>query len=649
MKQLLLLVLLILPLFAYTTDSKTTIVVNKDNIIDKTSYTTKVLEPNFIGGKNVLTQEMINGRNTKYIIKYEYDLRGKTITIQENCILEFEGGRLTNGIVDFTNLQSPQVYSSWMDTQTLLNSVQYMSYKTLIIDNVLTLDRPISNNGSNNNLKFFTISGLETNIHKWDDGNSKGHSRIICNNCSAIDISGWCNVVKDLSFSFSSGGLDNPFIILETQGQAVSDLDAVVDNCFFNTDDHTIINAFADIKISNAIVSYGRGLTVQNCLFNGPVKDAYVKCLMKKDGWRLNPGIDVSDKYGGRAFWFHHNRIHMNIARFVHFAVNERDPNCVFRGIRIENNIADVGGSLGRFDAPSYNTVITNNTFIGGVHPSLDFLSFTDANELKIENNVFRSFDNNDLQKSVIRANYSICIHSGKNDEITNVSVCNNLVSCGSYFIFADSRLNGLIVSANIFNDQSFTAENCAILRSLKSSKNVIITNNINSSISKAEVEIYKAFDTAFPNENLENVTIGDNIGCINWITSFGEYDRFLKGRTFTNINIKYDKTVCPDEIMDKSSLLINVKNNIGFTYVDCSLNPVRSIIWNGSKWIEQDGASMGVNRSGAFSQKPSGKDIYEGFQYWCTDKQTIEGNAKGILIYWNGTNWVDALGRTVK
>lgn len=46
---------------------------------------------------NILTQDMINEPNTIYEIRYDFDLAGDTITIPENCVLKFEGGKLSNG------------------------------------------------------------------------------------------------------------------------------------------------------------------------------------------------------------------------------------------------------------------------------------------------------------------------------------------------------------------------------------------------------------------------------------------------------------------------------------------------------------------------------------------------------------------------
>lgn len=70
---------------------------------------------------------------------------------------------------------------------------------------------------------------------------------------------------------------------------------------------------------------------------------------------------------------------------------------------------------------------------------------------------------------------------------------------------------------------------------------------------------------------------------------------------------------------------------------------------WNGTNWVNSDGAVYTVNRSGTFAQKPDASKIYVGYRYFCTDKQTTEGATDGIEIIHKGNNvWVDTLGRIV-
>lgn len=57
----------------------------------------KILRKNWVNGKNILTQDMINEPNTIYEIRYDFDLNGVTINIPNNCILKFNGGKFNNG------------------------------------------------------------------------------------------------------------------------------------------------------------------------------------------------------------------------------------------------------------------------------------------------------------------------------------------------------------------------------------------------------------------------------------------------------------------------------------------------------------------------------------------------------------------------
>lgn len=54
---------------------------------------------------------------------------------------------------------------------------------------------------------------------------------------------------------------------------------------------------------------------------------------------------------------------------------------------------------------------------------------------------------------------------------------------------------------------------------------------------------------------------------------------------------------------------------------------------------------------SGAYSNKPTAfNGISIGYPYFCTDRQAVEGNTDGIMIYHKGNDvWVDALGRVVE
>lgn len=76
----------------------------KDRNYDPNNYSgmgRKILRKNMVNGVNVLTQKMMSCPNTVYVITYDYSLRGQTITVPENCVLQFEGGLIRNGTIQF--------------------------------------------------------------------------------------------------------------------------------------------------------------------------------------------------------------------------------------------------------------------------------------------------------------------------------------------------------------------------------------------------------------------------------------------------------------------------------------------------------------------------------------------------------------------
>lgn len=61
--------------------------------------------------KNILYQDMITQSNTIYEIRYDFDLNGQEITIPEGCVLDFQGGSISNGSVvgNYTTINAKPV------------------------------------------------------------------------------------------------------------------------------------------------------------------------------------------------------------------------------------------------------------------------------------------------------------------------------------------------------------------------------------------------------------------------------------------------------------------------------------------------------------------------------------------------------------
>lgn len=87
----------------------------KDKAYNASSYSglgRTYLRKNMVNSKNVLTQAMFTNddgsvrSNTRYIIQYDYDLNGATINLPDNCVLDFQGGSLSNGSMKGTGIRT---------------------------------------------------------------------------------------------------------------------------------------------------------------------------------------------------------------------------------------------------------------------------------------------------------------------------------------------------------------------------------------------------------------------------------------------------------------------------------------------------------------------------------------------------------------
>lgn len=90
--------------------------------------------------RNLLTPVMINQPNTIYVIRYDFDLNGETIEMQEGCTLKFEGGSLKNGTFVCNNTNITSIYTnSLFDNITFNGSFGEFDFKYLRNKDITTL------------------------------------------------------------------------------------------------------------------------------------------------------------------------------------------------------------------------------------------------------------------------------------------------------------------------------------------------------------------------------------------------------------------------------------------------------------------------------------------------------------------------------
>lgn len=88
-----------------------------------------------------------------------------------------------------------------------------------------------------------------------------------------------------------------------------------------------------------------------------------------------------------------------------------------------------------------------------------------------------------------------------------------------------------------------------------------------------------------------------------------------------------------------QATMTVTIEDATEYPYLklvngDSKTLTIAIIAKEGIVWQEADGATAGVKRNGATSERPASTDIYVGFQYWDTDL--------GKMIAYNGSAWVN-------
>lgn len=273
------------------------------------------LRKNITGGKNVLTQAMMDKANTRYVIQYDYDLDGETVTVPEGCTLDFQGGSFKNGTLygNLTEIVSSVYkifsldlsikgswnlkysYPEWFMThsqnvdfsqsiQKCIDSFHLFSTVKLVnreytISNTINIGPSVTIKGLgpfkttlniNEEINCFEISNSAFNV--FIEGMSiyteegKGLSGILLNNNNG----GWNHTFKNIDFKYFKNGIKftsvfwqstirdcifqgcNNGIFSEMSGIG-SNIIILIDHCFFNYCRNKAINVYgtSELVINN--------------------------------------------------------------------------------------------------------------------------------------------------------------------------------------------------------------------------------------------------------------------------------------------------------------------------------------------------------------------------------------------------------------
>lgn len=194
----------------------------------------KVINPNtgMYYTTNLLTQEMVSKENTIYIIQYDYDLNGQTITIPEGCVLRFNGGTLSNGNINlnYCNIDNTTnsiiinncILEGYLNKQTVYSDWFYLDSDdcTDTLSNIFKISK-----GCKLILNKRTYNVSVKNLIGTDYADPINISILQPQSNSYIIINGTINLIStDRTHYNIIGIVDKDNVIIEGNGEIIGDL-----------------------------------------------------------------------------------------------------------------------------------------------------------------------------------------------------------------------------------------------------------------------------------------------------------------------------------------------------------------------------------------------------------------------------------------
>lgn len=567
--------------------------------------------------KNVLTQDMINKPNTVYEIRYDFDLDGKEITIQDNCTLRFKGGVLQNGTIYFksTNINANSTDIIFKDveiTGTIIEKERYahwFKYKANHDD--WNLISTLFNSPGNVYLEPKTYN-VDKVIHTREFIDISSNLNIYgCENCELkanhtslqeIDILFILNSKVNIKFdniriNCTIGTSIKPPIshgneLYDSSGLYIFFLN---NYCIGITLKNIIINNAAYAIKSTASSSYDgesffKDITIENCEFI---------CDMPMQGDGYSNLVCKNSRFLSRGTNSGNHAIYLLPIDYGDYQKNVYFENCYFYSPKEDGHIIQIYDAL-----DTAHDLISTTTFINCLIEG-DTYGITASNSAKIV-----------LNNCTLNGKDSSCVNSG-GYIVANNCVFNNII------IYKNWELHQCIINTKnqfIIGDNTSKAKNPIIIQGCT----INIQNNF---------LIYNYIDTEVPIIR-DSIIISNNASGIISIR-----DQQKEGIKFINciISVSDRLTYCPGKVNeciisfincvissgDTTYVLNTDSENVKIDIVNCTLN---GDIINMPILSEHVGIS---------SKRPINKGIGQIFFDTTLNKP----------IWWNGQMWIDANG----
>lgn len=633
----------------------------------------KILRRNIVTEKrsssNILTQDMINESNTVYEIRYDFDLGGAEIIVPEGCTLKFSGGSLRNGTVNgedclikadaykiFYDIKggiktSMNVYSAWFGNKTshVNECCLFFENSNVIISSILEFDE--------------TINVNKPNI--------------------SIEWHGECTLREDATFMIYQPGngkmncLGAAVYVQETQTKNVIVLCGQLSNSP-HTGDHNVID-LPDVRyildqntppLPNCVglfiamdKSFSSGYLYNKIInFNARSIDTAVAIGFQTINTNLANNI-----YNIVSWWCNKSLRYIKNETYTAFMDNGStynlmvEPNRQFEKIILIDDYIKNYTSIGECE---YNLWIYDTQIIPADNKNklIDISAKSKYNDMLYLGNTIGDLFNQDIGQSRL-------LLSSKGPMLPSA---NEIQTVSSYQLMRNYVLKGIekeddrkvAIQKFIFNILALkTGQNISFVIPFSTQ-----TEDVSTEYDRIyKEEIVNTLSKLFSDDSGEFIGDKKMSGILRvWFIaqdSARSYDRaiFSFETIFSKVQFQVGMKLKPTTLSNYEKIDIRQISNFTFssnitedTYNQFCKYKGRFNFqdgipswYNGTEYIDANGISINKKKTGIFAQKPTGVPV--GFPFFCTDKQTIEGQSDGIMLYHKGGDvWVDGLGRVI-
>ena len=441
--------------------------------------------------RNILTPVMINQPNTIYEIRYDFDLKGKTLEMPENCTLKFKGGSLSNGTIyaNKTNIINSNNSINCVLTGTVNNKIIYSDIvcslellnidfngKKIIFVKDETIRKPLLLHNVNN----CVING---NLHK-----------ITNIGCNVVQLDGLFSRIEIFNIIADGQETENSLLVGNNSSDGIKEYISIHDNYIFNQQVGISLNAdlAGDYRFSEIYNNYlenivgtdpghGYGIHLANVQFSS-IHDNTIKRAMRHSIYHA---------------WGHDNKIYNNKIIEHRYGITDGVPRA---SLAIFRN--------------SYNLNIYYNEFINCISTNIhmeqsgdsnsdrDKIKYGNQHDIIIEHNRFY-YDLNIDYRSIMLGYNVLPNYSDYNYEIENVIIKENIFEIKNSIAIENYCCKNLIIDSNHFI-LSKTAYAIAFPSKYLNqySSNTTVLNNIIecTELDRINTAIYVSFDNFIQN-----------------------------------------------------------------------------------------------------------------------------------------------------